>query len=185
MVDIALVVRDRHRLGAVRRLVVLDTPPTPAFDRLSRMAATQLACPVSLLTIIDAERQWFKSTHGLPAPLADTRETALSHSLCQYVVAAGDRMVIADATADDELRDHPAVQELGLRAYAGAPVRSPDGHAVGALCVADFAPHPWTDHEVELLDDLAQIATRELALNVHERMDARRRVFGVATSTWD
>lgn len=184
MRDVARIVRDRHRLGAVRRLVVLDTPPTPAFDRLTRMAASLLHCPVSLLTIIDAERQWFKSTWGLPEPFADTRETALSHSLCQYVVAAGERVVITDATHDDDVRDHPAVHDLGLRSYAGAPIWSPDGHAVGALCVADFAPHRWADGDLDLLDDLAQITTRELALSVHERMDARRRVFGAATSSW-
>lgn len=181
--DDAPIIRDRHRLGAVRRLVVLDTPPTPPFDRLTRMAASLLGCPVSLLTIIDADRQWFKSSCGLPAPLADTRETALSHSLCQYVVAAGEPLVIDDA-GDHELCDHPAVQELGLRSYAGAPVWSPDGHAVGALCVADSTPHHWADHEVDLLVDLAQITTRELALSVHERMDARRRVFGVPINAW-
>ena len=168
----------------MRRLVVLDTPPTPAFDRLTRMAAALLECPVSLLTIIDADRQWFKSAFGLPEPFAEARETSLSHSVCQYVVAAGDQVVITDTTADDELRDHPAVQDLGLRSYAGAPVWSPDGHPVGALCVADFAPHRWTHEQLELLVDLAQITTRELALNVHERMDARRRVFGGSTGSW-
>jgi GAF domain-containing protein len=184
MRDGAPIIRDRHRLGAVRRLVVLDTPPTEAFDRLTRMAASLLGCPVSLLTIIDAERQWFKSTWGLPEPFADVRETALSHSLCQYVVAAGERVVITDASQDADVCDHPAVQELGMRSYAGAPIWSPDGHPVGALCVADFAPHRWPDRELDLLEDLAQITTRELALNVHERMDARRRVFGGATGSW-
>lgn len=177
-------IRDRHRLGAVRRLVVLDTPPSPAFDRLTRLAATLLGCPISLLTIIDAERQWFKSSHGLPEPLASARETALSHSICKFVVARGDRVVLPDLAADPELCDHPALLELGVRAYAGSPVWSPDGHAVGALCVADTAPRPWDDLQLALLDDLAGIATRELALNVHERMDARRRVFGVGPSGW-
>lgn len=175
---------DKHRLGAVRRLVVLDTPPAPPFDRLTRMAATLLGCPISLLTIIDAERQWFKSTHGLPEPLASTRETALTHSLCKYVVVTGGRVVIPDAAADEELSDHPAVCELGLRSYAGSPVWSPDGHAVGSLCVADVVPRQWAESQLELLDDLAHIVTRELALNVHERMDARRRVFGVGTTAW-
>lgn len=168
----------------MRRLVVLDTPPTPAFDRLTRMAASLLGCPVSLLTIIDADRQWFKSAFGLPAPFADARETALSHSMCQYVVATGDRLVVTDVAADDDLHDHPAVQDLGLRAYAGAPVWSPDGHPVGSLCVADFVPHRWPEDQLDLLGDLAQITTRELALNVHERMDARRRVFGASSSSW-
>lgn len=185
MRDPAGVIRDKHRLGAVRRLVVLDTPPSPAFDRLTRMAATILGCPISLLTIIDAERQWFKSSHGLPEPVASARETPLAHSLCQYVVGTGDRVVIPDAALDVELCDHPAVRDLGLRAYAGAPVWSPDGHAVGALCVADVEPHHWAGEQLDLLADLAHIATRELALNVHERMDARRRVFGVgSTVNW-
>lgn len=178
----AKVVRDKHRVGAVRRLVVLDTPPTPAFDRLTRMAATLLECPVSLLTIVDAERQWFKSTHGLPE--REVRETPLSHSMCQYAVIAGARFVVPDAEADPDLRDHLAVTELGMRAYAGSPIWSPDRHPVGALCVVDFEPHRWTDQQLVLLDDLAHIATRELALNVHERMDARRRVFGVGPAAW-
>lgn len=178
----AQVIRDKHRLGAVRRLVVLDTPTSPAFDRLTRMAATLLDCPISLLTIIDADRQWFKSTYGLPDP--EVRETPLSHSLCQYAVATGARVVIPDAQADLQLREHPAVTELGMRAYAGSPIWSPDHHPVGALCVADVVPHDWDDQQLATLDDLAQIATRELALNVHERMDARRRVFGVGTSGW-
>lgn len=176
------VIRDKHRLGAVRRLVVLDTPPTPAFDRLTRMAAELLDCPISLLTIVDAERQWFKSTHGLPD--AAVRETPLSYSLCQYVVTARARVVVPDAGADAQLRGHPAVTELGMRAYAGSPIWSPDHHPVGALCVADHVPHEWDDRQLDILDDLAQIATRELALNVHERMDARRRVFGVGAAGW-
>lgn len=178
----AKMIRDKHRLGAVRRLVVLDTPPTPAFDRLTRMAATLLECPVSLLTIVDAERQWFKSAHGLPD--AEGRETPLAYSMCQYAVIAGATVVVPDAAADPELSEHLAVTELGMRAYAGSPIWSPDRHPVGALCVSDFVPHRWTDQQLELLDDLAQIATRELALNVHERMDARRRVFGVGPAAW-
>lgn len=187
MQDSHQVVRDRNRLAAVRRLVLLDTPPSPPFDRLTRMAATLLGCPISLLTIIDARRQWFKSSYGLPEPIATERETSLDHSLCQYTVGAGARFVVSDATTDPDLRDHRAVRELGLRAYAGAPLWSPDGHAVGTLCVADLEAREWDEHQLRTLDDLAEIGTRELALNVHERLDARRRVFGSAPNgitTW-
>lgn len=178
MADVDRVVRSRDRLAAVRRCVLLDTPPSAPFDRLTRMAATLLACPVSMLTIIDADRQWFKSGYGLPEPLATARETPLDLSLCKYTVASGERFVVSDAAEDTDLSGHPAVRALGLRAYAGAPLWSPDGHAVGTLCVADVQPRQWTAAELDVLDDLAEIARRELALNIHERLDARRRVFG-------
>jgi GAF domain-containing protein len=177
-------ITDRHRLGAVRRLLLLGTPPSAAFDRLTRMAATLLGRPMSMLTIVDADRAWFQSSHGLPPALSGARQAPLSYSLCQYVVTSAAQLVIIDATEDPGFRDHPAVCELGVRAYAGSPLRSPDGHVVGALCAADLVPHGWDDGELALLGDLAEIATRELSLHLHECQDARRLAFGVAPVGW-
>jgi GAF domain-containing protein len=175
--DLAPVLSDRDRLAALRRLVLLDTPPSDAFDRLTRLAANLLGCPVSMLTLIDAERQWFKSSYGLPEPLVDIRETGLEHSLCKYAVASDRPFVVSDA-AECDLRHHPAVLDLGMRCYAGTPLHSPEGHAVGTLCVVDVAPHDWTEKDLVLLGDLGAIAERELVLHVHERVEAHRRLWG-------
>jgi GAF domain-containing protein len=176
--EVVEAVRDRNRLAALRRLVVLDTPPTPGFDRVTRLTAQLLDVPVALLSFIDEDRQWVKSDHGLPDGLGERRQVPLTHSFCRHVIAAGERVTVPDARRHRTFRDHPLVEELGIRAYAGAPVHSPDGYVVGALCAVDLAPRSWGPGQTELLDDLAAIATREVALHVHERRDAHRRIWG-------
>jgi GAF domain-containing protein len=176
--DVLAAVRDRNRLAALRRLVMLDTPPTPAFDRLTRLTAQLLEVPVALLSFVDEDRHWVKSDHGLPAELRDVRHVPLTHSFCRQVVAAGERVTVPDTLRYRAFRHHPLVAQAGIRAYAGSPVHSPDGYVVGALCAVDVAPRRWEPEAAELLDDLAAIATREVALHVHERRDAHRRLWG-------
>ncbi|MGH9139102.1 MAG: GAF domain-containing protein [Acidimicrobiales bacterium] len=178
MPDAALVVGDPERLAALRRVLLLDSPPTPQFDRLTRLAARLLDAPVALLTLIDADRQYLKSAFGLPEPLAAERETPLRYSICQHALAVGGPLVVRDTSAHAELNGHPAASELGVRAYAGVPVTSPDGYGLGALCVLDWQPREWGDDEVGVLSDLAAIANDEVALHLHERRVAhwRRRI---------
>jgi GAF domain-containing protein len=166
---------ESDRLAALRRLVLLDTPPSAAFDRLTRLTARLLRAPVALVTLVDADRQWFKSAHGTMFP-PTLRETPLPYSLCQRVVHGGQPLVVDDASADS-WSDHPAVVEFGVRAYAGMPLYSPDGWAVGTLCVLDFVPHHWSDDDLSVLRELADITSREMALHVHERRDAHRRAW--------
>ena len=175
--DAGPAVRDRDRLLALRRLVLLDTPPDPAFDRITAMAARLLRAPTALLTLVDADRLWFKSAFGIPQALTSQRETTLDYSVCQYAVAAGAPLVLRDARTRSGLRAHPMVRELGVRAYAGVPVFTPDEHAAGTLCVLDARPRHWTDDELANLQDLAAIATREIALHVHTRREAHRHLW--------
>jgi GAF domain-containing protein len=165
-----------ERMAALRRLLLLDTPPSPAFDRLTRLTSRLLGAPIALVTLVDADRQWFKSVHGAMFP-SGLRETPLAYSLCALVVLDGAPLLVADTHDDARLRDHPAVTEVGVRAYAGAPLYAPDGHAVGTLCAIDLQPHAWTDTDAETLHDLADIAMREMSLHVHERRDAHRRAW--------
>jgi GAF domain-containing protein len=177
------VLAQSDRLAALRRLLLLDTAPSTAFDRLTRLTSRLLDAPIALVTLVDADRQWFKSTHGAMLP-SGLRETPLTHSLCALVVLDEAPLVVADTHDDPRLRDHPAVTEAGVRAYAGAPLYSPDGYAVGTLCAIDLAPHRWSDTDVETLRELADVAMREMALHVHERRDAHRRAWqGVSRST--
>ena len=175
MSDLAATIQDPERLAALRRLVLLDTGPTETFERLTRLAARTLAAPISLLTLIDADRQYFKAAFGLPEPLATTRQTPLEYSLCQYAVASGRPLVVCDARVEHWLDDNPAVTVLGISAYAGVPLVTSEGCAVGTLCVLDTSPRAWTDDDLANLADLAAIAMREVRLHRLERHVARQR----------
>ena len=169
------IVRDPKRLAAVRRLVPLYRPPSPSFDRLSRLAAELLETPVALLTLVEPDRQFFVSSYGLPEDIAEARQTPIEYSICQHVVASGVPLIVPDAAVDLRLDGNLAVDELGVAAYAGIPLMSPDHFPVGALCVADFVPRDWTDDKLAVLADLAAIAMDELRLSMLDRQVAFER----------
>jgi GAF domain-containing protein len=176
--DVRAAVADRERVAALRRLVLLDTPTSEAFDRLVRLVARVLSCPIALLTLIDADRQYFKAAVGLPEPLASLRQTPLSHSICQYVVARGARLVICDTAVEHWLDGNLAVREFGVRAYAGVPLLTTDGYVVGTLCAADVRPRFWTAEELQNLEDLAGATMREIRLHRLERVMSHQRTWG-------
>ena len=152
------------RLAAVRRTALLDTPPEEAFDRLTRLAARLLGTPVSLISLVGEDRQFFKSATGLPEPLATSRATPLSYSFCRHVVATGARLVIEDARRDPLVRTNPAVRELGWVSYAGVPLTDRDGNVLGAFSVIDSMPRLWSEPDLDLLGDLAAWAVTEIEL---------------------
>lgn len=158
-------VEDPERVAALRRLLILDTDPSVAFDRLTRLAARVLDVPISLLTLIDRDRQHVKSSYGLPEPLRTQRDMPLSHSICKHVVASGRPLVIDDARAHPATSSHPAVVEHGVAAYAGVPLVTQAGHAVGSLCAVDTEPRRWTPDDVEVLTDLAAVVMSEVRLH--------------------
>jgi|SRR5215207_5399602 len=158
------VVTDPQRLAALRAAGLLDVPAVEDFDRVTRMAAELLAVPVALVSLVDSERQFFLSCVGLGEPYSDTRETPLSHSFCQYVVAGEAPLVIADARAVPWLRDNGAVTDLGVIAYAGFPLRAADGQAIGSFCAIDDQPREWTEGELDWLRDFTAIVQSELDL---------------------
>ena len=174
MADLSTV-HDPERLAALRRLVLLDTASSETFERLTRLAARTLAAPISLLTLIDDDRQFFLAAFGLPEPLATSRQTSLEYSLCQYAVASGRPLVVCDARVEHWLDDNPAVTRLGVTAYAGVPLVTPDGYAVGTLCVLDFSQRSWTDDDLLSLADLAAVTMHEMRLHRLVRRAAHRR----------
>ncbi len=151
------------RLAALRATELLDSPADERFDRLTRLAQTMLRTPVALVSLLDADRQFFLSTRGMPEPWASLRETPLSYSLCRSIVETGLPLVISDARADPRTSDHPAVQILGVIAYFGVPLSLPDGCVVGALCVVDTVPRTWLQSEQSALADLAAAVMSEFA----------------------
>jgi serine phosphatase RsbU (regulator of sigma subunit) len=167
------VLTDLDRLGSLRAAGLLDAPASEDFDRVTRMAAELLDAPVVLVTLVDAERQFFLSCVGLGRPLSDERETPLSHSFCQYVVAGEEPLVIEDARAVPWLRDNGSVTELGVVAYAGCPLYAGDEQPLGSFCALDDKPRRWTERELGLLRDFTAIVQSELDLRA-ARDDARR-----------
>jgi hypothetical protein len=158
------VVRDPSRLAALRRTALLDTPAEESFDRLARLASQLLHAPVVLVSLVDEDRQFFKSCIGLAEPWASRRETPLSHSFCQYVVEAREPFVVEDARRDPRVRHNLAIPDLGVIAYLGVPLITSEGYELGTLCAIDNVPRAWTQEEIRTLRDLAASVLMEIEL---------------------
>lgn len=154
------------RLEALRALEVLDTPAEERFDRLTRIAQYILQVPIVLISLVDAERQWFKSRQGL-----DATETPRDISFCGHAIMAAEVFVVPDAAADPRFSDNPLVtQAPDIRFYAGAPLTLSNGHNIGTLCAIDRVPRQVSAEQLAALRDLAKCVSEEL-----ERERERRR----------
>lgn len=159
------VVQNPNRLAVLNYLELLDTPAEEAFDRLTRLASLIVGAPVSLVSLVDADRQFFKSFIGLPEPYASQRETPLSHSFCQHVVATNSPLIVEDARQHPVVLNNLAIRDLGVIAYLGIPLQTTDGYGLGSFCVIDSKPRVWQPHEIEIV--------RELALSVMVEIELR------------
>ncbi|MBC7542188.1 MAG: GAF domain-containing protein [Candidatus Sericytochromatia bacterium] len=154
------------RLAALRRTALLDTPTEEGFDRLTKLATRVLHVPVSMVTLVDVDRQFFKSCVGIPDPWLSRREIPLNYSICRHVVASGTPLIVDDAAQDSMFRDHPIVREYGVSSYAGIPLIVGGGYVIGTFCVMDFKPHHWTADEIAILQALAASAMSEIDLRM-------------------
>ncbi len=150
------------RLEAVQGLQMLDTPPEEMFDALTRLAATLLRAPACFLSLVDGERDFYKSQVGLPEPLSTQRQLS-GRTFCHHTLARTAPLVINDTHADAVWRALPSVATLGVRAYVGAPL-TVGGETVGSFCVIDHTPRDWSAAEIETVRQLALSANRELSL---------------------
>lgn len=150
---------ERERLAALRQLLVLDTTPEPVFDSVARMAATLCDVPVALLSLVDEDRQWFKAVFGLPG----ATETARNISFCTHAIEGDEVFEIPDARTDPRFADNPLVTgDPNIRFYAGAPLKTRDGHRVGTLCVIDREPHRLAPEQRDKLRALATVVSAAL-----------------------
>ena len=162
---------ESERLEALRRFDVLDTPRDGAFDRITRLASEMLEMPISIVSLIDYDRIWFKSTHGLEG----VNEIDRAPGLCASAILGEEIWVVKDAKVDPRTLANPLVAgEFGLRFYAGSPLRTQDGYNLGTLCVIDKRPRELTDLQARVLDDLAALVVDELELRLAARRQARR-----------
>lgn len=153
---------EQERITALHRLNVLDTPGEERFDRFTRLAAASFGVPIALVSLVDAERQWFKSCIGMDSP-----GTPRSMAFCSHAVALDDLLVVPDARLDERFADNPLVTGAPqIRFYAGQPVRSLDGQPLGTLCIIDIRPRTLDDAGRRMLRDLAQLVQDELNRSV-------------------
>ena len=152
------------RISALRATALLDSPPEEAFDRITDLVARALSVPVSLVTLVDEDRQFFKASRGLPAPYDVRRETPLTHSFCRHVVDAGAPLVVGDVAADERVSSNPGREAFDIAAYLGVPLTAPDGTVVGAVCAIDHVRRVWTDSDVAVLEAISGAASTEMRL---------------------
>lgn len=153
------------RIATLHRTALLDSPVDEAFERLTRLAARTIGTPIALVSLVDSDRQFFASSRGLPPDVGCARETPLSHSFCQHLLA-GEPLVVADAREHALVRDNRAVPDLGVVAYAGMPLTLRTGKTLGSFCVIDTRPRSWTEEELGILRDLAAGAVTEIELRL-------------------
>jgi serine/threonine protein kinase len=151
-----------ERMNAVERYEILDTPPDGAFDRITGLAARLFNVPIAIVSIVDSDRIWFKSHHGL-----DATEIGRDAGLCASAIMYDQPWVVEDATHDVRAMANPLVAaEAGIQFYAGVQLRTSDGHNLGTLCVLDFEPRTITAEETKNLEDLAALVMSELELRL-------------------
>jgi signal transduction histidine kinase len=168
-------VEDKQRLGAILRTGLLDTPPEESFDRLTKLAAKLTGVPATFISLVDQNRDFYKSCFGFGEPLATSRQLE-GRTFCHHAIVASGPLLIEDTIADPVFREIPTVQSLGVRAYAGIPLVTDDGHAIGSFCAIDFVPRAWSALDIEILTELAASAMREIKLRsaVRAAQDAVR-----------
>jgi PAS domain S-box-containing protein len=155
---------DPERVAVLEATGLLDSEAEEAFDRLTRLAVRLVGVPAAFVSLVDAQRDFYKSACGFGEPLASARELT-GPTFCHYTVQQATPLVIPDTAADPTWRAVPTVQTLGVAAYVGIPLVV-DGQSIGAFCAIDMSPRAWSGDEIEILTELAASAQREIELRV-------------------
>ncbi|HEX8519538.1 MAG TPA: SpoIIE family protein phosphatase, partial [Pseudonocardia sp.] len=164
------------RLAQVRRSRLLDTPPEEAFDRFARLATVLLGDVTAFVTIVDERRSFWKACVTAEGSTLGVRQNTVEESFCRYVIGQDGPVVVTDARTEPLTAGNPSVEAMGVVAWAGYPVRSPDGEILGTFCVAADRPRRWTTTELQTLETLAHAVSGEVALRLaaDEARDAMR-----------
>ncbi len=149
---------EKTRIDTLRALNILDSSPQERFDRITRLAKRMFGVPVALVSLIDADRQWFLSSFGL-----DAKETSRDISFCGHAILGDEIFTVPDAALDPRFDDNPLVTASpNIRFYAGCPISVPNGSKLGTICLIDQSPRDFSDEDKELLRDLARMVEQEV-----------------------
>ena len=158
-------VNEEDRMAAVHRYEILDTPPDGSFDRITALAARRFGTPIAIISIVDHDRIWFKSHHGV-----DVQQIGRDPGLCASAILSAEAHVLLDASTDVRSLANPLVAgDFGLRFYAGVPLETSDGYNLGTLCVIDKTPRPVDQSQIDDLKDLAALVIDQLELRLAAR----------------
>jgi two-component system, NtrC family, sensor kinase len=147
-----MTIDEKARLSALHHYEILDTSPEQIYDDVTALASLICGTPISMVSLVDADRQWFKSAVGV-----DIRETPRSVSFCAHTLGTAKTLVVGDAQKDPRFMDNPVVvSEPKIRFYAGAPIVDPEGHVLGTVCVIDTTPRTISPIQVAALEALAR-----------------------------
>jgi GAF domain-containing protein len=150
---------DADRVAELRSLNILDTPREPRFDRLTQLASDVFDMPMVFVNLVDADRQWFKSTCGLDG----VTDTPRDSGFCAHAIHEPDMMLIPDASKDERFADNPFVTgDFHLRFYAGVPIRGPKGKGIGSFCLVDAKPREFSSKQIGQLKKFAAIVEAEI-----------------------
>jgi len=159
---------EKERLDALYRMELLDTPREEAFDRITRLAKSVLETPIVLVSLIDKNRQWFKSNQGM-----DASQSPRDVAFCDHTIRKPEPMVVENALEDTRFADNPFVTgKPGIRFYAGVPLRTREGHNIGTLCAIDFKPRTISRQQITVLEDLARLVVDEMELRLIATTDS-------------
>ncbi|MGM7719215.1 GAF domain-containing protein [Metabacillus sp. Hm71] len=156
--------KEQRRLTELYHLNLIDTPEEKSFDRITKLASKLFNVPISLITLITEDKQWFKSCVGLPENLKDSRSTERSAAFCHYVVVDENPMVVQDSLMDERFVHNRLVKEYNIRFYAGAPIVTKNNNVLGTLCIIDTKPRSFSDEDLKTLIDLSNWVKAEIDL---------------------
>ena len=173
--EVSEIVRRPSRLRALAELGANAESSAEALDRIGRLACRMLDVPVALVNLIGADRQHFVGCSG-PEPWASMREMPLTAGFCPFALGADTAYALEDARSDPAFASDPAVEQFGVVAYAGVPLRAAGDEPIGTLCAVDYVPRAWSEEDLAVLSDLAAEVIAELQLLTATRLAARQRL---------
>jgi len=152
--------REESRLAALDSYDVLDTPNEAAFDRVATLIRMVFGVETSIVSLIDAHRQWYKAAQGTP-----NKQVPIAETFCRFAMSGAEPMIVPDASLDERFRDNPHVTaDKGVRFYASMPLTTPEGLNIGTICAIDSKPREFSSHEIAIFKELARVAMSELEL---------------------